>query len=407
MVKREFLNLGQQPIANGFLTEPDKDEYKFVLAAGIDTDTGLVSLMNQVPPAMMFNDSYHYHTSSSGPMRDHFKRAAIQIRRTYNPRHILEIGSNDGCFLKHWNSRVATAVEPCGNFASMTRDMGYDTHEAFWSTRFVSKNLDNKKFDVIYAANCFCHIQDIQDAMQAVNMCLKKDGVLIIEDPSLMSMVTMGSYDQIYDEHAHIFSVTALNNVAKKADMFVFDVQHLDIHGGSNRVFIAKNGSKYQKYVSAYDNVNSLLLTFKREKLLKLDTYEGLSQFSTKVEKSRKDLIKILSRYKAKGYKIISYGATSKSTVVFNYCNIGPSLIDYIIDDTPAKQGKYSPGMHIPIVSREEGMKDDVKVVFLGAWNFKSEIISKEKAAFNRGTIFVTHVPNVTTIKRKPKMVKQ
>jgi len=393
-MKKEFLDLGKQPIANRFLENNTlTDEFLFDLKVTFDDETKLVSLKDFVEPEEMFNENYTYHSSTSYPMKEHFKKTAEKLLSEYNPINVMEIGSNDGIFIRHFNPDTTFAVEPCGNFADITNDMEYKTYPEFWTTNLSELIKQNHgTMDLIYSANCVCHIQDLDDAFTAVKNLLSEDGIFVFEDPSLINMMQRGSYDQIYDEHAHIFSVTALNNLLNSNGLSLFKVDNLSVHGGSNRIYAKLNSNKNIKI----DKSVEINLTKESEYgLLNIDAYNN---FSKKVKKSKKDLVSMLKAFKLEGKKIVSYGATSKSTTVFNYCGIDSSLIDYIVDTTLDKQGKYQPGTRIPVISPEDGFNDSVDISYLGAWNFKDVIIDKEKDYINRGGKFITHIPNVKII---------
>ena len=377
---KQFLNLGKQPIANGFLYKEEiPNEFFFNLKVGFDKKTKLVTHMEYVDPPLMFNDNYSYRGSMSQTMREHFKNLSIDLQ-IYG-EDVLEIGSNDGVFLKHWNKKKAVAVEPCSNFAKETQNLGYKTYPEFWTTE-LSKTIEkiHGKRDIVFSANCICHIPDLDDTFKAVESILKDKGVFIFEDPSLAGMVNNNSYDQIYDEHPHIFSTIALDNLLKRNGLEIVKVDNLKVHGGSNRIYAMKIG-KGDKDESVEQNKTY-------EKIL------GLHKFK-RVQQSKKDLVRLLKQCKKQNKKVISYGATSKSTTIFNYCGIGPDLIEYITDTTPEKQHKLSPGMHIPILPPEEGFDDSVDFAYLGAWNFVQEISKKESKYIKRGGKFITHVPVV------------
>lgn len=395
-MKVKFLDLGMQPVANGFLEkEFDQEEFFYNLSMGFDEDTCLVSQVEFVQPEMMFNDSYVYHSSLSTTMRNHFKLAAEKFISDFNCKKILEIGSNDGVFLKHFSTDSAVSVEPCGNFAKMTSDMGYKTHSDFWDMSLSRKIVsESGKADLVFAANCMCHIQDIEETFLAVKNCLSDTGVFIFEDPSLLRMIERGSYDQLYDEHVHMFSVIALSNIFEKIGMEIFKVESLSVHGGSNRIY-AK--SKLNSEIDIHDSV---IESIREEKIAGLATAGAYFDFAKKVEKSKEQLVSILKEAKAQGKKIVSYGATSKSTTVFNYCQITPEIIDYIVDITPSKQGKMSPGVHIPVVEYSTMFDTSVDIAFLGAWNYIEEISNKEIDFLKNGGEFITHVPQVRRIGR-------
>ena len=238
-MKKEFLDLGRQPIANKFLKEDEiSDEFFFDLKVVFDEETKLVSLKDFVKPELMFNDEYTYNTSLSTPMVNHFKETAEMLNMKFKPKKVLEIGSNDGPFINNFNKEDSVCVEPCGNFAEITNGMGYHTYDEFWTTDLVEKIQNEKGYmDLIYSANCVCHIQDLDDAFTAVKNLLTPSGIFVFEDPSLLRMLERGSYDQIYDEHAHIFSVTALDNILRRNGLKIFSVDNLSVHGGSNRIY--------------------------------------------------------------------------------------------------------------------------------------------------------------------------
>jgi len=385
--KIKFLDLGRQPIANRFLNEDEfENEFFYNLGVGFDQDTGLVTQMDYVDAPMMFNDEYAYRGSMSKTMRDHFAKFSKHFKGNIhrNPK-VLEIGSNDGVFIKNWNKKTTFAVEPCGNFAQETNDMGYETYAEFWDMDTSAEILeDHGKMDLVFSANCMCHIPDLDGAFQAVKNILTDNGLFIFEDPSLQRMIALNSYDQIYDEHPHVFSVIALQNLLNRNGLYVAKVEKLEVHGGSNRIY-AKKISNVNQHTSVEDH-----LTLERN--VGLDKLSVLDNFAEKVRTSKDHLLKILRRLKNENKKVISYGATSKSATIFNYCQIGSELIQYITDTTPEKQKKYSPGMHIPIIPPEEGFNNSVDYAFLGAWNFAKEIKNKENNFTGK---FFTHVPTV------------
>ena len=389
-MKKEFLNLGKQPIANGFLYEKDiPNEFFYDLKVGFDNKTKLITHMEYVDPPLMFNDNYSYRGSMSKTMVNHFKEFSNLFEN--KDIKVLEIGSNDGVFLKNWDSQKTIAVEPCGNFAKETNDLGYKTYAEFWTLDLSNRIKETHgTMDLIFAANCICHIPDLDQTFKAIHNLLGDKGIFVFEDPSLAQMINNNSYDQIYDEHPHIFSVIALNNLLKQNNLKIIKVDNTSVHGGSNRIWVVKNTNPINSDKSVKNNIEF-------EKVLGLDKIATFKKFAKKVEQSKKDLIDLLNRCKKQNKKVISYGATSKSTTIFNYCEIKSDLIHYIIDTTPEKIGKLAPGSHIPIFS-SNGIDKDVDIAYLGAWNFATEIMNKESDFINNGGKFITHVPLVKFI---------
>ena len=394
-MKKEFLDLGRQPIANKFLKEDEYEgEFFYDLKVIFDEDTKLVSLKDFVKPELMFNEDYAYSTSMSYPMVKHFELTANMLKEEFNPKTVLEIGSNDGPFIKNFGTEISICVEPCENFAKKTTDMGYRSYISFWDTD-VSHGIKeiHGEMDLVYAANCICHIQNLDECFAAVKNILSKDGVFVFEDPSLLRMLERGSYDQIYDEHAHIFSIMALDNILMNNGLKIFRVDNLSVHGGSNRVYVSH--LPVHTFLRFRPVEISVKENLQREYDFGIDNFQTYEIFSERVNKSKNDLVELLTKLKDEGKRVVSIGATSKSTTVFNYCGINKSLIECITDTTPDKQGMLSPGSYIPIVDRGLVNLNNYDYAFLGAWNFKDVIANKEREFVENGGKFITHVPEV------------
>ena len=396
-MKKKFLNLGKQPIANSFLGSISKNikkkEFFYNLSVSFDTKSYLVSVTNPVNPKIQYTDKYAHRASESSTMREAFKKTAKKLKKKYSPKLVIEIGSNDGVFIKNFNKNCVIAVEPCKNLANLTKN-NFKTYPDFWNKKLAKKILNkNKKADLIFSANTISHIPNIRETFEAIEYSLSKNGILVIEDPSLKAVIETNSYDQFYDEHVYVFSALAISSIAKRFNLKLFDVEEVENHGGSLRYYISKSDSKY----SSTRRLNKLI---KSEKKFGLNNLKTFLNFSKRVKRSKINLINLLKKLKGRNKKIISYGATYKSTTVFNYCNINSKYFDYVTDTTINKQGKYTPGKHIPIISPEKGFNDSVDYAFLGAWNFKKEILKKESAFLKKGGRFITHVPNVKILSK-------
>ena len=389
MKKISFLNLGKHPITNNFLkTNKPKNEFFYNLKLTYHKETKLVSLDNFVPPKKMFNDKYAHRASASITMQKAYKNLAYKIKKKFKPKSILEIGSNDGVFIKYFSNINNVGVEPCKNLADLTSKMKIKTYDKFWTFQLSNKILSKHgKFDIIYSANTISHIHNLNETFKAIENSLDFNGIFILEDPSLLKSLQKLSYDQFYDEHAYVFSITALKNITKQSGLEVFNVEELKTHGGSNRVYFKKINNKT---IKISNTVNKHLLKEKNFGINKLQTYRI---FANKVLRSRKNLIKIFQKLKKEKKNIIGYGATYKSSTVLNFCKIDKKFIKYFLDTTPTKAGKFTPGTHIPI-KKYNGIPNNVDYAFLGAWNFKDEIFKKEKKFINRGGRFITHVPS-------------
>jgi hypothetical protein len=396
-MKKIFLNLLKQPITNSYLKKNDKknkkNEFFYNLSVTFNTKNYLVSLLKPVNPKMQYTDKYAHRASQSITMRDSFKKISNKLKKRFSPKLSIEIGSNDGVFIKNFKKKEVIAVEPCLNLARLTKKNGYLTFGEFWNKNLAKKIIKNySKVDLIYSANTISHIPNLKETFDAIRLTLNKNGVFVFEDPYMGSVLKMNSYDQFYDEHVHLFSLLSISELLKKSQLKIFDVELLSTHGGSIRFYVCKEDS----------NIN---ISKKVKKLEKIEIKSGLNKlmtykrFSTRVKKSKRNLIKLLKKLKKQKKKVISYGASYKSATIFNYCNIGTDLIEYATDTTKNKQGKFTPGKHIPIKAPGKGIAQDVDYAFLGAWNFLKEIKKKEKFFLKRGGKFITHAPSVKLIK--------
>ena len=391
MIKK-FLDLGMQPLANKYLTKKDiikKNKEQFYhLEVGFNSKTKLVSIINTVPPKKMFDGNYPYKSSMSQTMILSFKKLAKNLIKTYNPNSILEIGSNDGPFIRNFSKKKVICVEPCKNLAIITKRMGYKTCANFWNMRLAKKiKSKTEKVDLIYSANTLSHINDLNSVFRSIAYILSDDGILIIEEPSLLECLQKISYDQFYNEHIYVFSLLSINNLIKKYKLEVFNIEKLNTHGGSLRYYIKKvSNNKFEVHKKVKIQLN-------RELRYGINKYSTYIEFKNKVESSKKKLKQIFLKLKKKNKKIIGYGATAKSSTVLNYCNIKNETLEYFLDTTPNKIGKYMPGTHIPIKNYNKTLLNKVDYAFLGAWNFKEEIFKKEKRYIENGGKFITHVP--------------
>ena len=386
---KPFMSFGKMPIANGFLKKSDfKKEFFFNMEVGFSKKISLFQINDHPKPEMMFNKSYPFFTGSSKSMVKHFKNYANWIFKNYNNniKNLVEVGSNDGTFLLNFKKKKINVYgyEPSNNVANLAKKRGVNTINKFFNYKNVKINRKLKsKIDIICAANAICHIPDLKNLIKSVDFLLSDKGLCIFEEPYLGSMYRKKSYDQIYDEHIYIFSVTAIRKIFQIFNFELIEVIPQTTHGGSMRYVIARKGTRKIKY-----SVNKFL---KRERKKNIDNIKGCLKFKKECEISRKSLIKKILNIKKKNKTIAGYAATSKSTTIFNYCKIDNHMIDYICDTTKEKIGKFSPGSHIPIVSMKYFYKNLPDIVYLLAWNHKKEIFKKEKKIFNK-VKWISHV---------------
>ena len=371
-----FMSFGKMPIANGFIKKEDfGKEFFFNMEVGFSEEVSLFQLNDHPKPELMFNERYPFFTSSSKFMTAHFKNFADYLTKNFinSNSKVIEIGSNDGTLLKNFKDLGIEYVgfEPSKNVSDRANSNGIKTINKFFS----SKNLsDAKEFvtktDLICASNVICHIPDLNDLIISIDKMLTKNGSFIFEEPYLGSMFEKVSYDQIYDEHIYIFSASSISKIFQLYDFELVDILPQPTHGGSMRYIIQrKNRNKKSK---------NLIKILENEKLRKLDVLESCIQFKKTCETSKMQLIKKINKLKEQNKSICGYAATSKSTTILNYCKIDNKTIKFICDTTPEKIGKFSPGMHIPIVDMKYFKDNITDAIYLFAWNHKEEIFKKE-----------------------------
>lgn len=382
------------PIANGFLRREDfAAEYFYDLKAGLCGRCGLVQLLERVPPGKMFHDRYPFHTSGSTRMSAHFRELAQSVVQ----RHLrgadsfaVEIGSNDGTLLR----TLALAgirhlgVDPSANVVAQASEAGVRSLCRFFDEAAARDIVSTEgRADVVLAANCFCHIGDLNALAAGLRLLLKPEGLLIFEDPYLGDIIRQVAYDQFYDEHAHYFSVTAVGHWLSAQGLELIDVEPQEVHGGSMR------------YTAAFKGVRppapAIAARCRAESAAGLDRPATLVEFQRRIDRSRSELVGLLQRLRREGRRVVGYGATSKSTTVLNYCGISPDLLEFIVDTTPLKQGRFSPGTHIPVLAPTAFRMPYPDFALLLAWNHAAEIRDKETGFHCAGGKWIRYVPTV------------
>ena len=372
-----FMSFGNMPIANGFIHKENfNKEFFFKMEVGFSDQLSLFQLNDHPKPESMFNDNYPFYTGSSEYMKAHFKNFSEFVKKNFLDTNskIIEIGSNDGTLLKNFteNKDNILGIEPSKNVAEKAISEGVPTINQFFTVENVSKLKDYIGCtDVIIASNCICHIPDLNNLIESIDILLSKNGTFIFEEPYLGSMFEKTSYDQIYDEHIYMFSASSIKKIFDLYDFELVDVLPQVTHGGSLRYVIKRKNT--------FEKSNRLNLFLENEKKNKIDSLESCLNFKNNCELSKLNIIKKLNQLKLENKKICGYAATSKSTTVLNYCKIDSTVIDYICDTTPEKIGKYSPGMHIPIVDINHFHNNLPDATYLFGWNHKDEILKKEK----------------------------
>ena len=389
-----FMSFGRMPIANGFLSPEEFDaEYFFELRVAFCDRCQMVQLMEQPLREQMFHEHYAFFSSTSVRMAEHFRAYAAFVRSRYlgapDP-FVVEIGSNDGILLRHLQAAGVRhlGVEPSANVARVAVEQGIHTLNAFFDEQVAGQiRSQHGEADAILAANVMCHIPYLDSVMGGVQRLLKANGVLIFEDPYLGDIVEKTSYDQIYDEHAFYFSVSSLSHLLGRHGLEIVEAYPQAVHGGSMRYVVARMG--------VFTTGASVENQRAKETALGLDRPETYVRLATNIEASRSSLMALLEDLRGKGKRVVGYAATSKSTTVINYCGITPAHLDFISDTTPIKQGRYSPGMHIPVRPREEFARRFPDYALLFGWNHAEEILAKEQEFRRAGGQWIVYVPKV------------
>ena len=389
-----FIDFGSMPLGNGFLRpEQFSKEYRFPMQVGFCSSCGMVQLLEQPDRERMFHENYAFFSSTSRFMARHFKEFADHVMADYladdNP-FVVEMGSNDGIMLQNFAAAGIRhlGIEPSKNVARVAIERGIATVTEFFDADLARRIVaEHGQADAFLAANVMCHIPYIHSIVEGISILLKPGGVVMFEDPYLGDVIEKTSYDQIYDEHTFLFSLTSVSALFGRYDMEVIDVEPQETHGGSMRYVIARTGSRAPSGTVARQREKE-----QRQGLHLPETYD---RFRAHCEASRDSLINLLHSLKAEGKRIVGYGATSKSTTITNYCGITPELVEFISDTTPIKQGTFSPGAHIPVRPYEEFIRNYPDCALLFAWNHAREIMEKEGAFRAAGGRWIVYVPDV------------
>ena len=387
-----FMSFGKMPIANNFLPKEDFDtEYFFEMEPAFCSECHMFQLINQPEPEQMFNEHYAFFSGTSEYMKTHFKNfSQYVLENVGKDPFIVEIGSNDGIMLQNFAKRNIRhlGVEPSKNVAEVAKNKGINTIIDFFNKETAEKIVrEEGKADAFIAANVMCHIPYMNSILEGIDVLLKDDGVVIFEDPYLGDVIEKTTYDQIYDEHTFLFSAGSIKFLFNLYDMELIDLIPQTTHGGSMRYVIARKGKKEIKV-----SVGKIL---KKENTLGLSDYKTYLEFKSNCEFFRSSLLNLIQDIKKNGKSIAGYAATSKSTTITNYCGINSSHLDCIFDTTPIKQGKYSPGTHIPIRSHEEFRENYPDYALLFGYNHQEEIFSKENEFIEQGGKWLLYVPEI------------
>jgi SAM-dependent methyltransferase len=390
---RSFADLGSSPLANSYL-EPDDlgaPETFFPLHAFVCDACLLVQLPEVASPADIFTE-YAYFSSFSDTWLAHaraYVEAAI-ARFGLDGKHlVVELASNDGYLLQYFveHGVRVLGVEPAENVARVAVEKGIPTVTEFFGTGTARRLAANgHAADLLVANNVFAHVPALNDFAEGIRRILKPGGVATLEFPHLLELVSRTEFDTIYHEHFSYFSFTTAERVLGAHDLAVFDVERLPTHGGSLRLYSAPASERRP----VGDRVEELRALEAEAGLLDLATYDG---FQERVRASKRDLLEFLLDAKRRGLSVAGYGAAAKATTLLNYCGIRSDFLDYVVDRSPYKHGRFLPGTHLPIHPPERLAETRPDLLLILAWNLKDEVMEQMAHVRDWGCRFVTPIP--------------
>lgn len=393
-----YLDLGNVPLCNSLLTKDSPAPDKYPIQVLFCEECYLSQLSVVIEPEILYSN-YPYQSSISKTFRNHCNSLAIKLKNEFKFEHplVVDIASNDGCLLKEFKNvgfKRFLGFEPSnlGKYpygwlnGEPTDELGIPVINTFFSEESAKAKGDrpggNSDASFIIAQNVFAHVDDLDDFMRGVNWMLAKDGVFVVEVPYLMNLIKGYQFDTIYHEHLSYFLLAPLVRLFGSHGLKIFRVEEIDIHGGSIRIYASKES--YEEESSVED-----MLEYEwAQGFYNLDTY---TKFAEKVDGIRSSLRNELINYYDEGSKVAAYGASAKGISLLNYCGIRSPYINYIVDDTPSKKGKITPGSNINIVEFSEFERNKPNFIVLLAWNFAKELMSKTN---HLGATFIFPIPD-------------
>jgi len=394
---QEFIDLANAPPSNSFLTKEQLNEPEtfYPLKLYVCEKCRLVQVDEYRKLDEIFSHDYLYFSSYSQSWLDHARAYVDMITERLGltvSSHVIEVASNDGYLLQYFEEKriPCLGIEPTKSTAEVSRAKGIPVVEEFFGTA-LARDLagQGKKADLLIGNNVLAHVPDINDFVQGLGIALKDNGVITMEFPHLMRLVERNQFDTIYHEHFSYFSFSTVRNIFEAHDLIIFDVEELPTHGGSLRIYAGHKGDR-TRHVST--NTDRLLNLEIAAGMGNLDYYLG---FQVRADKVKSDLLSFLIRQKQAGKKVAAYGAAAKGNTLLNYCGIKRDVIDFVVDASPHKQGKFLPGSHIPIVAEEEMRKARPDYVIILPWNIREEIMEQLSYIRQWDAKFMVPIPGI------------
>jgi len=389
----EFFSLGNMPLVNAFRKKRNAEEKKYDLSVGFCPKCYLVQLMRHVSPSELFED-YVYFSSVTQSILAHSQKASDDFIKKFNLSSgnlVIEVGSNDGVHLQFYEKRgiQVLGIDPAKNISKIANKKGIKTIPKFFNLSLAKKLVgENTKADLFYGANVSAHIPQIVDFAKGVKTVLKDKGTAIFESPYLMGLLE-NKFDTIYHEHVFYYSLIALQNLYAKVDLEIYDIEFVDMQGGSLRIFLSHHG--VYKVSRRVKRLHFEEIRFGRNKI---DVYRKMN---SNIKKLKKDIITLLEKLKKEGKSIAAYSAPAKGVILLNYFGINKYL-DFIVDKSKAKQGLYVPGTDMKVFSTEKIMEEKPDYLFVLCWNIVDEVVRQMGEYKKIGGKLIIPIPSIKII---------
>ncbi len=391
------LDLGLQPLANNLLRPEDlsKPEPRFPLRLAVCRTCWMLQITDLVPPVQLFSE-YLYFSSFSDLMLRHARGAVERYLKDYalDARSlVIEVASNDGYLLQYFKQAgvPCLGIEPANNIAKVAREKGIETVVDFFGEPLARKlAASGRAADLVLGNNVFAHAPNTNDFVAGLRAVLKPGGRIVLEFPYAADFIEKGEFDTIYHEHAFYFSLTALQPLFHRHGLAIFDVERLPIHGGSLRLFAGIEGAHARKPA-----VDRLLEEEADKGFGSLAYYEG---FARRVLELKSSLVRLLRDLRGRGASVAAYGASAKGSTLLNFFGLGQQELDFVADRSTYKQGRLTPGTHIPIVAPDALVQKQPDYTLLLTWNFADEILEQQKAYRQKGGKFIVPIPEVKVV---------